>query len=139
MLQYTPVQHGKNFDVWFNMDRTDINVANFWEEDYFPALQEDLHTLQLLLQDYIENAIQFGEYDVDQMFNIMLSNGTLIDVSMIDPKEAKKRFLTKSFSPIFIVWSNAFDIQFYVKDFNSLWKLQEYTGWFDLDIYDDWI
>ena len=133
---YTSEQHGKRFDIYFADNE---NTEQFWDINYFPLLVEDYDDIRAYLRDYIENGEWFGEYNEDEKFAVLTSGGEYINVETLDPKVAHKKLLNKLVKPQFVIWDTPFDTQFYVRDFEALKKLQEYTGWFDMDIYYDWI
>lgn len=129
------IQHGDEIDVLFAFNP---GTEMFYEEMYFPYI-DNWRSLWLSVSDYIENGKQFGKYDCDITCTIMLANGKRIDLENLDPKKAFQTI--KDFSvnnrPLFIIYSDGFETIFNFTGWKGLLALQEYTGWFDMTLYED--
>ena len=133
------IQHGDEIDVLFAFNP---GTEMFYEEMNFPYIENDWRRLWLQVYDYIDTAKFYGMedcYDSDITCTIMLANGKLIDLENLDPKKAFQTI--KDFSvknrPLFIIYSDDTATQFNFTGWKGLLALQEYTGWFDMTLYED--
>lgn len=137
------LQHNDKWSVFF-ADNED--TAEFWEleeqypndpyEPNFPILLDDWHAAKMFIQQYIDN-----DLPDDENLIIVTKNGTRIYPEYASTKEFKKAlmpFTEKHFA--FMIYTDAGGYtMFWFNGWDGLLGLQEYTNWFDLDFYTDWI
>lgn len=136
-MNFEHYQSYPDFDILFALNDA---TESFYETDYFPARIESLRYMDLALQDHLENCKQFGDYGDDDYFTVCTKSGLIYDVNSMTPAEFGRR-IKRPFDKtlLFILYENGADTEFWVNGFEGLEALQQYTGWFDMDIYTDWI
>lgn len=129
----------KDFDLLFAYNE---NTSYFYENNDFPEYERDLRSLKWQLEDFVDNAKYFGEFDPDKSFVIGLKNGAIVHVENENPqtilRTIKPSFVEQG-KYSFIVYNDVGYLSFWFNGMDGLQQLQEYTGWFDMDLYEDWL
>ena len=147
-------QRGKDFDLVF---AENVNTETYWDtqrdidenpQSYandttgvFPMWCETWKSFLWQAQDYLLNWEDgSGRFD-DERLTFITKDGRVIDSEDYETAkefyEALKPFSEKHFAAALF---NSFGYEyFWVNGWDGVMALQEYTGWFDLDIYYDWI
>ena len=132
-------QRGKDIDVMFAYNK---DTLPYWElEEQYPNESGNFpsmltwHDIKLRITDIIDNGFGDEEYAL-----ICTKSGSVIDTSYFDSakefNKATRPFTEKHFS--FIIFRDYGGYEyFWFNGWDGFLKLQEYTNWFDMDLYDD--
>ena len=148
------LQRGKDFDLVF---ADNINTETYWEakrdieenpQSYspdtsgiFPMWCEDWKCFIYQAMDFLVNWEEdFARFD-DERIVFITKDGHYIHSDDYETSkefyEALKPFSENHFAAAIF---NSFGYEyFWINGWQGAYMLQEYTGWFDFDIYDDWI
>lgn len=140
------VQRGKDFDVVF---ANNLNTETYWDmqndaeqdADVFPMWVEDWYGFLWFAQDYLDNWKNDGIRFTDGNLTLITKSGTIISSdyfeSATDFAKALRPFNPNHFAAA--IYNEYGYEYFWVNGWDGYQALQEYTGWFDMDIYYDWI
>ena len=139
------VQRGKDFDLVFDYND---NTKFYWDcfeeqgcENSFPSWVEDWNGFLFFLMDFLENWSYEKVKDSNSSLVLITKNGKYISSEYFedynDFMSAIKPFSKNHFAAA--IFNDFGEEYFWVNGENGVYALQEYTGWFDFDIYNDWI
>lgn len=135
--------HTPNFDLLF---ADNVNTEAFFESGYFPEFRDARNysgKLQMLsyFDDVVDNARYYNAWSADDdHYTFGFKNGNVMYVGDgVDPKTVRKNIFAEK-NLRFIILDGSWGTEFW---FDGTWEglqlLQQTTGWFDLEIYEDWI
>lgn len=139
------IQRGKDFDIMFS---NNINTEMYFEAydedsdaEVFPSWVEDWKGFLWYCEDFLANWGYDGIADSDSDLMLIAKNGKVFFSShydtLADFMKAVRPFKKDHFAAA--VMNLAGFEYFWVNGWSGFEKLQEKTGWFDMDVYDDWI
>ena len=127
------LQRGKDFDVVF--------AWNEEENPEFPGWVEDFDGFLFYIMDFIDNWEYSGVQFPDSSLTLITKSGQVINSDHYydykDFIQAVKPFTENHFAAA--IFNDIGEEYFWVNGWSGYLVLQEYTGWFDMDIYTDWI
>ena len=147
--KYGYIQRGKDFDVMFADNE---NTELYWEtynefgDDpsacAFPAWVEDWESFKFYCSDYLDpyNWYEFGG-DPDSHLMLIAKNGQIFYsdhyTDLKDFMKAIRPYTANHFAAA--IFNQVGFEYFWVNGWDGLQALQKATGWFDMDVYYDWI
>lgn len=135
-------QRGDEIDVLFDQNE---NTEAFFENDEFPKLlrRKDLRLFGVGFEDFVDNAKWGGDYNPDEFWTVALKNGTVYEVDSLAPNEVYRKIkkdAIKTGNVLWVLQDGGWGSEFWFNGWEGLLSLQQYTGWFDMSLYDDsWI
>ena len=136
------VQRGKlhKFDIVFLPEYNEQGDA-YVDDDFYPKWVEEFDGFLWYIMDFWDNWKTDNARDDDSDLTFITKDGKYISAyNFYDFKDfynAIKPFTEKHFAAA--IYSEYGEDYFWVNGWDGYLKLAEYTGWFDMDIYDDWI
>ena len=140
-INHDQLQHGKYWSVLFTYNP---NTELFFDENWFPYMRDEYKDLRGWMKDHIDNGFYYGTFDQDSVLTIGFKNGNVLVLDEgTEPTREIQRKVTLILSadtkklPLFVIYDNAYDTMFWFNGEEGLNALQEYTGWFDMTVYED--
>lgn len=142
-IDHDYLQNGKYWTVLFARNE---NTESFFEDNWFPYMRDEYKDLRGWMRDHIDNGFFYGSFDQDSVLTIGFKNRSVLVLDEgTEPTREIQRKVTPLIAadtkkkPLFVIYDNAYDTMFWFDGWDGLLALQEYTGWFDLTIYEDWL
>lgn len=111
------------------------------DAEIFPGWIEDWNGFLWYCEDYLLNWEYYGQAWEDSSLTLIAKNGQVFYSDryekLSDFMKAVRPFNKNHFAAA-IMNNDGFEY-FWINGWDGLQKLQEYTGWFDMEIYYDWI
>lgn len=134
------IQRGKDFDIVFLPEYNEQGDA-YVEEDFYPKWIEDFDGFLFMIMDFWDNWHDDGIAFEDSFLTLITKDGKYISSNdYFDFKDfynAIKPFTKNHFAAA--IYSEVGEDYFWVNGWDGYQSLQQYTGWFDMDIYYQWI